>query len=225
MSAKYSQTMKTLEVILSYLNFMNKEELKTCIDCISRFENAKQLTLKVVSMIIKEPIDDYLSLIGQKCNKIVKLDLTIDSFVTISDRFFDVFTQFKAIKKLKIELYHNTVVKRSVESLKHCKQLKDLVITYDKLREDFFANIATFIPKLEFLAIKTEKQYSDSFIDPFHSMTNIRKVNHFVQNKHFQIIGRKYWYFGKSLIEVMLSPNGKHVIRVNDNCGLIAKHK
>ena len=56
-------------------------------------------------------------------------------------------------------------------------------------------------------------------------MKNIRKVTHFVQNMNFQIIGRKYWYFGKSLSEVMLSRNAKHITKVNENCGLIAKQK
>ena len=31
----------------------------------------------------------------------------------------------------------------------------------------------------------------------------------------------KCWYFGKSLIEVMLSPNGMNVKHITHNCGLI----
>ena len=77
-----------------------------------------------------ETIDDCLSLIGQKCNKLLKLELTIDKEVSISDRFFTSFTKFKAIKKLKINLPKNIVVKGSVECFKHCKQLKKLHINY-----------------------------------------------------------------------------------------------
>ena len=56
-------------------------------------------------------------------------------------------------------------------------------------------------------------------------MKSIQKVIYFVyclpENNYYT----KYWYFGKCLTEVMLSPNGKHVIRVNDNCGLITCYK
>ena len=164
LSEKYSQNIKSLDVILCA---MGEEDLKTCIEYIIGFENLKRLKLKLVTMVIKEPVDAYLTMIGQKFNKLLKLDLVIDSFVSISDRFFDVFSEFKLIKELKIELYHKTVVKGSIASLKHCKQIKNLYIRYPELKEDFFANIASFVPKLEFLGIETEKQYSDSFIDSF----------------------------------------------------------
>ena len=155
---------------------MTAEDLKTCIECIARFENLKELGLTITGSDITEPIDDCLSLIGQKCNKLLELDLSIKSSVPISDRFFDVFTHFKAIKKLKIELQDNIVLSGSVECFKHCKQLIELDITYPELREDFFTNIATFVPKLQSLRIKTSEQYSDSLIEEFKSMKNIQKV-------------------------------------------------
>ena len=71
-SDKYSQTLKRLDIALYNLT---EEELKTCIECIARFENLKELKLKFGPMKNKEPIDDCLSLIGQKCNKLLKLDL------------------------------------------------------------------------------------------------------------------------------------------------------
>ena len=107
----------------------------------------------------------------------------------------------------------------SVECFKHCKQLIELDIKYSELREDFFTNIATFLPKLQSLEIWTKKQFSDSFIDLFNSMKNIQRVKLRVNNESIEI---KFWYFGKKLYEVMSSAKGKDVKRVNDNCGLIA---
>ena len=37
----------------------------------------------------------------------------------------------------------------------------------------------------------------------------------------YDLIYSKTWYFGKSLIEVMLSPNGMNVKHITHNCGLI----
>ena len=82
---------------------MDSKRLKTCIECIARFENLKVFSLKIDFVTIIEPIDDCLSLIGQKCNKIVKLDLCVGYSVPISHQFYKTFTEFKAIKKLKIQ--------------------------------------------------------------------------------------------------------------------------
>ena len=138
---KYSQTMKTLDFSLSG---QTTEELKTCIEYIYRFENLKELKLSINNSENKEdeePIDDCLSLIGKKCNKLLKLDLFIDKAVPITNRFFDMFAEFKAIKKLMIQLYMNRVLSGSIECFKHCKQLKHLDINYPELREDFNKNV------------------------------------------------------------------------------------
>ena len=218
LSHKYSQTMKTLDVTLSHLD---SKELKTCIECIARFENLKELKLTIYSSRSTQPIDYCLSLIGQKCNKLLKLELYIDSGLPISDRFFDIFYKFEAIKKLKIELSHNTVLSGSVECFKHCKQLKHLEINYFKLREDLFANIASFVPKLQLLKIGNDIQFSDSFVDSFHSIKNMQKVELSWRYAIDKYVNYKTWYFGKSLSEVMLSPNGMNVKHITHNCGLI----
>ena len=149
MSDKYCQTMKTLHLRLSF----SDEELKIGIDCISRFENSKVLTLcfYVYQMKTSEKINDCLSLIGQKCNKLLKLGLTINNnLVAISDRFFYSFTHFRPIKFLKIHLWTKTVLSGSVECFKHCTELNEIDIDYSELSENFFTNIATFVPKLHF---------------------------------------------------------------------------
>ena len=205
---KYSKTLKTLKVILLYMTY---EELKTCIDCISRFVNLTELNLCIgsISTEYEQPIDDCLSLIGQKCNKLLKLGLYIDNSISISKNFFDVFIEFKAVKILGIKFES---INGSIESLKHCKQLKHLDIHYSEITEDFFINIHLFVPKLQSLNIFTDKELSDSFIVSFHSLKNIQKV--FLNEL-------KFWYFGKQLFEVVSNSEGKHVIKVNANCGFI----
>ena len=211
---KYSQTMKILNVEFSYTT---TEELRLCIEYITRFENLQSLTLEFSdhSYKLEEPIDDCLSLIGQKCNKLLKLDLIISNFVPISNRFFYIFSKFKAIKILKIFILPEAILEGSIGCFKYCKQLIDLDINYDELREDFFENVDTFVPKLQSLRIRTDYRFSDTFIYNFYSMKDIQRVSYICGNQY-----KTNWYFGKYLTEVMLINNGINVILVNDNCGI-----
>ena len=171
LSDKYSQTIKTLNVTFRYLT---EKQVKTNIDCISWFENLKELKLHLRNLHDSEPIDDCLSLIGQNCTKLLKLDLIFDESIPLSQDFFEIFSEFKAIKKLKINLFdRKQSIDGSVECFKHCKQLNDIDINYPELREDFFANIASFVPKLKSLRIRTYYRFSHSFIHNFHSMKDI----------------------------------------------------
>ena len=217
LSNKYSQTLKTLSVDF---NWFKIEELKTCTDCISRFENLTELKLRIQEFKSKDPIDDCLSLIGQKCTKLLKLELLFYYSVPISKRFFNVFTQFIALKRLKIRFLEKTIVDGSVECFKQCKQLKELDINYHYLTEEFFSNIGLFVPKLQLLRIESHKLFSDSFIDSFHSLESIQKVSSIGFSVNYI---QKDWYFGKCLTEVMLSPDGVNVKHITDNCGLILK--
>ena len=218
LSDKYSQTIKSLHV---YLHYLTEKELKTCIEYISRFENLKELRVTMGSMKISQPIDDCLSLIGQKCTKLLKLDFNIGPSIPISDNLFALFSEFKSIKKLKLLLPHSTVLSGSIESFKHCKQLIDLDIQYSEFIEDFFANIATFVPKLQSLRITNQKHFSDSFIDYFQSMKSIKSVYQMTYISDEQNFYENIWYFGKSLTDVMLSPFGMYLNPITDNCGLI----
>ena len=191
LSDKYSKTLKTLNVTLRELT---TDQLKTHIDCISRFENLQSLTLKFCHLLPNEPIDDYLILIGQKCNKLLKLDLSINCLTPKTDRLFDALSEFKTIKKLKLYfLQIEEQINGSVECFKHCKQLNELDIQYNALREDFFINIEKFVPKLRTLKIETYQQFSDSFQRPFHSMKSIQSVELLDKNK----LEKKFWYFRK----------------------------
>ena len=210
-----------MKKIIFWFDDLTAEELKTCIECIARFENLNELKLVFNRNKTTKPIDDCLSLIGQKCNKLLKLDLHITSCLLMSDQFFDIMSEFKSIKKLNICFSQLNEVKGSVECFKHCTELNHLDINCEGLREDFFANIASFVPKLQSLRILTHKRFSDTFINSFQTMKNIQTVTILFDNGRKKIISPKVWYFGKSFAEVMLSPKAKKVIRVNDNCGLI----
>ena len=148
---KYSRTLKTLNISFWH---MGEEEPKPWIKLISRLENLRQLSLELDQIRTTQPIDDCLILIGRKCTKLLKLDLRINSLLQISKRFFYVFYHFAALKKLKIELHHNKSFSGSVECFKHCKQLKHLDIDCPELREDFSANVESFVPNLRFLRIR-----------------------------------------------------------------------
>ena len=110
LSDKYSKTLKILNILLVYLTV---EELKTCIESISRFENLKELFLNISVPYITLAIDDCLSLIGQKCNKLLRLEFTDSCSTTKSDQFFKAITEFKAIKMLRnfIPIEHTIVRK------------------------------------------------------------------------------------------------------------------
>ena len=215
MSDKYNKTMKTLYLSLCLTSEAN---FATNVNYVCRLENLRVLELSF-DLEIKQPTDKVLALIGQKCNKVMKLDLTINASLPESDQFFTALSEFKSIRKLKIELCKKSLAKGSIESLKGCKQLIDLHINYPELEEDFFTNINVILPKLQYIGVKTGKQFSDSFIDSFHSMKSIQKVYHFVNNRTEHKFN--FWYFGKCLSEVMSSCNGMRVQPITANCGTI----
>ena len=217
---KYNKTMKTLKI---WFYDQTVEELKTCLSCISRLEELRELELNITVRQIKEPIDDCLSLIGQKCTKLLKLNLYIYFFAPISEQFFEVFQYFKAIKKLKLQINssHNTVLSGSVECFKHCEQLKHLDITYQELTEHFFINIKTFVPQLKFLKIFTEKLFSKSFIVFFLPMNSIQRIVLTVKDRPNDKIYERFWYFGHCLSQWSYIIR-RNIIRVNENCGLVS---
>ena len=216
---KYSKTMNELGVGLLCLT---ATKLKTSVDLICRFDNLRDLRLQI-ELKKKQSIEQYLSLIGKNCPKILGLGLYLNSenYSSISGRLFAPLSEFRAIKNLKITFDQCcTDSDESVESLKHCAQLTHLDFNMQDLTESFFANIESFVPKLQTLRIKTENEFSDSFIDKFKSMKSIQLVHLYVKEDDMPLASR-IWYFGKRLYEVMSSPNENEVIRVDNNCGFI----
>ena len=217
---KYKKTMKNIHF---YLDELSAKDLKKCIECISSLENLRSLTVSIESERIKEPIDESIALIGRKCTKLLKLNLRIWESVLISHLFLDVFTHFKAIKKLKIKLHYDTVVSGSVECFKHCKQLNGIDIDCIELNDDFFSNFVSILPQLQRLKISTKRFISDSFINSLNSRKSIEKVSLFGFNEPNDTYYKKCWYFGKRLFEVKASPKGKDVIDIGHNCGLVCR--
>ena len=172
-SYKYSKTMSSLKLVLSHLT---KDALKTCIECICRFENLTELTIIFERIEIDEPIDISLILIGEKCTKLSKLDLHITYGLRISYKFFYVFPKYKAIKYIKLYIPYTETLYGSVQCFKYCKQLIKLDIHYWGLREDFFANNHLFIPKLQFLNITTGQLFSDTFFNSFILLQDMEKI-------------------------------------------------
>ena len=212
LSDKYRQTLKTLGLKIRFYDMNDKE--KKAFSQNFRFNDLRKLSLALNFSGSGQPIVECLSMVGQNCPKLS--DLTIIS-LSMFKNYFTIFSEFKAIEKLNIMFFIGND-NENIEYFKHCPHLKELDIFYPELREDVFTNIQSFLPKLQSLRIQTKNEFSDSFIDSFHSMKSIQKVMVFNQNDENH---KKFYYFGKSLSEVMLSPNGKDVKQITDNCGLI----
>ena len=216
---KYSKTMKRLKI---WFLDQTYDEVKTCLMCITKLEELRELELLITIMQITEPINDCLKLIGQKCTKLLKLHLNISIYAPLFEHFFDIFQYFKAVKDLKLHInsLDNTVLPGSVESFKHCKQLKSLDIFSRELTERFFINLKKFLPQLKFLKIYTEKKFSNSFIVSYFSMNSIQRVVLTVRDKPKNRVYEKFWYFGQCLSRLSLKRR-RNFIRVNNNCLLV----
>ena len=189
-------------------------EVKTCFECVSRLENLRQLKIGFLSLRNVESLRESLSLIGQKCTKLSKFDLQIYSHTRtpISIRFFAAFTEFKAINKLKIDLFNDSEVKGSVaEYFDKCLKLKRLELSCNQLTEDFFANIQTVLPNITFLSIYSHKSISELFIVSLQTMKCLQRV---------VVNGRKNreYCFGKCFKKFK---DEKNVKQLSNNCGLI----
>ena len=202
--------MKTCSV--SIIESLNSTDFKTCIDLICRLKNLRELKL---TFAVKEPIDKSLSLIGRECRKLMKLDLFIDPLVPISDTFFDVFAEFKAIKKLYIHLPDDIVLSGSVECFKHCTELYELKIFWAQIRKEFFTDIELFMPRLQYLVIHGNNgvlpyaaDYEESFIELFHSMKFIQKSFHNFISPNFDYAFINF--FGKGI------KNNLYLYKVNN---------
>ena len=222
LSDKYSKTLKSFN---AWFMYGSRERVIRGVNCISEFENLKELKLEFMATEIREPIDDCFILIGQKCSKLLKLDLNFNFSFYISDRFYNIFSEFKAIKKLKLHLPEGKVLSGSVECFEHCKQLYEIIIYHYKLTEDFFINIETFVPNLRHLYIETRKQFSDTFIsnNSFQTMEYIQRVRLIVHNYEERKVHKKFWYFNKALSDRKGRKKWKTSKDLPENCGLIAK--
>ena len=193
------------------------------------FNDLLNLFLDIESVSKRQALDECLSLIAHKCPKLTKFELHLKD-KSISKGFLTIFCKFNGLKKLIIQIYLDesrakSSFHHSFEGLPQCSHLKELTVNYPHLKEQVFSNISTSLPELRILCIQSEKDFSDSFIKSFLSMKSIAEVNHEYLLKSptedHKTRGSKMWYFGKSLSEVMLSPDGVNVKAITQNCGLI----
>ena len=216
-SVKYSQTIKKLNATMIP---KSEEIFGNNFESICSLENLRELRLNFFS----DEFNNFqsLSLIGQKCTKLLKMKLNFCNLPELSEKFFDIFLEFKALKKLILSLPFNIILNGNIESFKHCKQLNELYINYPELREEFFVNIGSFVPNLKILSIRTQKQYSDSFINSVHSMKNIQKITLTFDNPDNRKFNYKFWFSNNGLPEKWVKLWQKKMININDKCVLIA---
>ena len=179
LAEKYHATLRILKLSLNDRQAVSPDFHNNALSYIPRFKNLISLDISLwgeKDSGFHRPIDESLSLIGRKCTKLKNLSIETDSDSLLSDLFFTVLSEFKSLEKLNIELEVTKTLVGSIDSLKHCSRLKYLSITYSKLTEDFFANIQSFLPKLQFLNISISKPLSKSFIDSLKSMQCLQKL-------------------------------------------------
>ena len=145
---KYS---KTLKKIYLDLNKLTDNEMKTCLVSISQMKNLKSLKLLLYSSECEEPIDEYISMIGQNCSELSKLILCFDSYI---DRPFKTLSAFKSLISLYLEF--NIETYDSIECLSDCSKLKHLDIINPYMTEDMFTGINTFLPNLQIFKLNNK---------------------------------------------------------------------
>ena len=213
---QYSNEMKSINVSF---NTLTDEEVKTCLLSISHLKNLKELKIHSHYSGFEEPFVEYISMIGQNCEKILSLTLSQFSFtsVPITDHFSDTLSSSKSIKSF-IFLSQMNELKGSVKSLHGCKQLKHLCLKVSSMNEDFFSGIDTALPNLQTLELIIHKfnseEISDSLIEPFLTLKFIQKVEVKCIHKYIN-----QWYFGKQYNDMKLAK--KKIISITNNCGLI----
>ena len=129
----------------------DSDELKTCFAHISRFESLESLELDIGSYDSEEPIDECFELLANKCTKLRELRLKLN-ILLISNRLFFALSESRSLEKLVIDfgiLCYK--LEGSVECLKHLTRLKYLSITNLELNEEFFINMNTILPNIQYL--------------------------------------------------------------------------
>ena len=189
---KYGTSLEGLSIVWRDIS---ADHLKTCFAHISRFESLESLELLFIWCNIKEPIEECLKLLANKCTKLTELRFKTLSSV-ISNRLLFALSEFRSLEKLVIDLWFiRENLEGSVECLKHMTRLKYLSITYEELTEDFFENIQSFLPNLQYIDIFSKRFTFDStetskeFAESLQTMKSLDRVVNRYYAKEF-----KYFY-------------------------------
>ena len=190
LTEKYAKSLKKLEINIITTD-MNETQLKTCLQQISCFDNLRSLELKIERSDANiDTIDQSIALLVRKCSQLKTFELVIHNSSLISEHFLSSLSELKSIEKLIVDFKRVTKNIGDIDCLRQCSQLKTLIITHDRLNEEFFANIATILPKLQLLDIRTNENIGDAFLTSLHSMLSLQQI---IVNK------KRFFYFHKYL--------------------------
>ena len=174
--AKYGKSLKKLTFRLIDLSL---EDLKTFFAHISCFECLESLQFQNVIRTKFVAIDDCLQTLAKNCTKLKKF-VFYPFFSETSNRLLLALSEFRSLERLLINFdYKTQKLEGSVECLNPVTRLKHFFIGHSGLTEDFFANIETILPNLQFLKIESPKIFGQSlksFTESLQSMKSIERV-------------------------------------------------
>ena len=192
---KYGTSLKGLKIVYKRLS---SDELKTCFAHISRFESLQSLKLLFNSCHIKNPIENSLKLLANKCTKLRELHIkTLSDYTSVTfNRIFYAFTDFRSLDRLVVDFEDlKNKLEGNVKCLKHCTRLKHFSITHSELTQDFFASIQTSLPNLRYLDINS-KQITGQSVKPFiESLQKMKSIERVVVNNDMK------FYYNKNRLE------------------------
>ena len=161
---------------------------------------------------------DVVKQILEFCPNLKKISIDFNAFIFNEDKEF--LPKLEVIVERIIIGNSENVNQMKILSDKYSQTMKSMHIYLKGLTPE---ELKTFIDCISRLK-NSSNRYCNSFIDWFHSMKNIERVSlfsHWITCQNVSMSDTKYYYFDKSLSEVMLSPNGMNVKHINDKCGLI----
>ena len=193
---KYRLTMKhlTIQLPFSYIN----DEL---ISCLTVFDRLQTLSLFFNCGDSGLSVEHHIRQLAANCPMLKRLVLGIKGNSLISNKFFDVFTDFWSLEDLSLYLYPKKTLRGTIVCLRHCTRLKQFLIKYPRLTESFFTGIQTVLPNIRILKMFTNEEISDSFAESLSSVKSLESAVIVTPDK------KREYYFGKSVDELYKHDN------------------
>ena len=185
--AKYG---KSLKVVRFNLRNLTSEDLHKSLALISHLESLESLVMEILSFETNvKPIDECIRLLANNCTKLRNLCLKTNESCLMSDNIFFSLSDFRSLERLVFNYqYKSGHLNRSVECLKNMTRLNNLSIIHSQLTKDFFANIQTILPNLQYLFIRS-KCFTDNSIKAFtESLQTMKYLERVVINN------KKFYY-------------------------------
>lgn len=180
---KFGTTLR--RVSLSSYMMMNSTQLEHFFDSLCELRSLNHLSLffQTEEETIGT-IDQYLIRFSEKCSNLEYFSFSVHSQKLEFDNIFEAFKEFKNLKEFYF--YVNSIsvcesLNGSVECLRSANSLKRLTISFEKISEDFFDEIAKRLPNLSELTIECETEFSDRIIG---QLSGLKKLKKFYLNKY-----------------------------------------